>query len=167
MADLFSKGVFRNIRLFRQFGQLGVLSMILALATPGLAANPEDIKTLKRTGQCPNCDLSYANLDGRNLKGADLQGANLNAATLRGANLSGANLTGATLTNADLRGANFTGANFTNASLAWARVERVRFTNANFTSAVLGGSKLANALDLTGATLPNGNPAFFVLPNRR
>ncbi|MDS3861887.1 pentapeptide repeat-containing protein [Thermosynechococcaceae cyanobacterium BACA0444] len=143
-----------------------ILGILVNFATPGLAAKPEDLQQLNRTGNCPNCDLSYANLNGRNFKGADLQGANLNAATLRGANLTGANLTGATLTNADLRGARFSRANLTNASLAWARVERVRFDQANLTGAMLGGSKLAGALDLTGATLPNTKPAFFVLPTR-
>lgn len=70
---------------------------LLLVSTPAWAANPAHLEQLRRTGNCPNCDLSYARLRGRNLQGADLRGANLNAANLRGANLSSANLSGASL----------------------------------------------------------------------
>ncbi len=59
---------------------------LLLVSAPAWAANPAHLEQLRRTGNCPNCDLSYAQLGGRNLQGADLRGANLNAANLRGAN---------------------------------------------------------------------------------
>ena len=61
--------------------------------------NPEDLEKLKETNECPECDLSganlkFANLEWANLKEANLEGANLRHANLRGGNLLGANLKG-------------------------------------------------------------------------
>lgn len=82
------------------------------------AENPDHVKQLRETHQCPGCDLADAQLSGliaelANLKGADLTRAVLYKARLRGADLTGASLNGANLSGADLRntkGANLAGA---------------------------------------------------------
>ena len=51
--------------------------------------NPEDLKKLKETNECPECDLSGANLKGANLQGANLEDADLKEANLRGQICSG------------------------------------------------------------------------------
>jgi uncharacterized protein YjbI with pentapeptide repeats len=46
------------------------------------AYKQSDVDKLLSTKQCPNCDLSEANLIGANLSGANLSGANLSGAIL-------------------------------------------------------------------------------------
>ncbi|HIK35587.1 MULTISPECIES: pentapeptide repeat-containing protein [unclassified Thermosynechococcus] len=142
---------------------------LLLVSTPAWAANPAHLEQLRRTGNCPNCDLSYARLRGRNLQGADLRGANLNAANLRGANLSGANLSGAILNNADLTKANLTNANLSGVSLLLTRLDRAILVGAKLGDAILGGrDRLARVRTFRDATLPNGEKAFFLEePTRR
>ena len=72
--------------------------------------NPEDLEKLKETNECPECDLSGANLEGAYLEEANLSSAKLFSANLRNANLEGANLKGADLRKANLQGANLSGA---------------------------------------------------------
>ena len=50
--------------------------------------NPEDLKKLKKTNKCQECDLSGADLESANLTGANLEGANLDGVI--GADFSGA-----------------------------------------------------------------------------
>ncbi|MFN4279132.1 pentapeptide repeat-containing protein [Thermosynechococcus sp.] len=136
---------------------------LLLIAAPAWAADPAHLEQLRRTGNCPNCDLSYARLRGRNLQGADLRGANLNAADLRGANLRGANLREAVLNNADLTKANLTNTNLTGASLLITRLDGAILVGAQLVDAVLGGrDRLARVQTLQEATLPNGQKAFFL-----
>ena len=97
------------------------LALALVLPLSAGAFKPEHLKYLKRTNECPNCDLYKANLRGAklweaNLKGADLSGAylentNLEYADLEYANLSGANLKDVNLGDANLEGANRLGGN--------------------------------------------------------
>ncbi|MCA1990481.1 MAG: pentapeptide repeat-containing protein [Coleofasciculus sp. S288] len=81
-----------------------VLLTTIGLTAPVIAASyePQHVKRLLATRQCPGCDLSNADLRGSNLSYADLRGANLSYADLRGANLTGANLRGANLTGAKM-----------------------------------------------------------------
>jgi len=72
-----------------------VLSVFVLTATVNTAQafNKNHLTQLKKTYQCPKCDLRGANLSGANLTFANLQGSNLMAARphqLRRANLSGA-----------------------------------------------------------------------------
>lgn len=76
--------------------------------------NETHIKRLRATKQCPNCDLSTANLSGADMRGANLSKADLSNANLTNADLSGANLNGAKLGNVNLTGANLSGATWTN-----------------------------------------------------
>ena len=62
-------------------------------ASSASAFDPADLKKLKDTNECMECDLSGANLEGANLSGANLEGADLNGAFLNDANLSRAKLT--------------------------------------------------------------------------
>ncbi len=89
------------------------------LAAPIKAANPEAVKQLLETNECPDCDLSGANLAGAelsysNLQRTDLCNANLSGADLRNANLRDANLDGASLRNASLIAVDFSNTSLTN-----------------------------------------------------
>jgi hypothetical protein len=69
-----------------------------------------DLKTLTSTGSCANCNLSGADLSGKdltkaNLSGTTLQAANLNSTVLKQADLTNADLTGAAIANANMVGA--------------------------------------------------------------
>lgn len=123
------------------FGMLKpiVLAFAVLLATPLMAFDQTDLDRLRTTGDCPRCDLSYANLMNANLFGADLvqanlRGADLSYAKLRDANLAGADLSGANLAGAYLWEADFTGADLTGANL----------TDVDLTRAVMRGAVLCN-----------------------
>ena len=73
-------------------------------------ANPEHVEQLKKTLQCPGCDLREAELGGVPLQNAQLQNADLSGAVLYGTDLRGADLTGAILNDANLEMADLTGA---------------------------------------------------------
>ena len=80
---------------------MSVLCLLLAgLSWEVGAFSEEDLKKLKATGNCVQCDLSGADLWGEDLSGADLTEAH---------HLYGANLTGADLTDANLIRAIFCG----------------------------------------------------------
>ena len=61
-------------------------------ATSASAFEPDDLQKLKDTGDCVECDLTDANLEGAFLFAADLRGAYLFSADLSGANLKDAYL---------------------------------------------------------------------------
>jgi uncharacterized protein YjbI with pentapeptide repeats len=84
-------------------------------------ANPEHVEQLKKTLQCPGCDLREAELGFFQAENAQLQNADLSGAVLYGSNLRGADLTGAILNDADLELADLTGA--TGATLAAAKTD--------------------------------------------
>jgi len=84
--------------------------------------NPEHLKRLRGTKECPNCDLRGADLEGANLRDANLYRANLRDANLYRANLRDANLKGANLKGANLKGANLIGANLMSAKLQGANL---------------------------------------------
>lgn len=150
-----------DLRLIPLFKNSVIAVLLCAWAAEAQAANPDHLNQLRRTKKCPGCDLSYANLGGRNLQGADLSGANLNAANLRGANLKGANLTGANLNLTNLTRANLTGANLSQASLVFSRLRNTTLNTANFTNGVLGGlDRFAPTRSFRDATLPDGSKAF-------
>ena len=98
-----------------------ILALALILPVSVGAFDPEHLKKLKETNECPRCDLYKANLRGANLWEANLKGANLSGAYLENtnleyadleyANLSGANLKDANLGDANLEGANRLGGN--------------------------------------------------------
>ena len=73
------------------------LFTLLGLVSQARAANQGDIQKLEKTGECPRCDLSGANLTKLNLTGVNLRNANLKSANFSESNLEGADLTGANL----------------------------------------------------------------------
>lgn len=130
------------------------------------AANPNQVDQLRRTNQCPNCDLSGANLAEANLYGANLVNANLRGANLKGANLGAANLSDANLSEADLSNAYlFTaildGTNLSNANLQLAYLREVKLNNVNLQGANLKGINLSHtnlgSVSLKDADLRDAN----------
>ena len=91
--------------------QCFILGMCLGSAIPSWAYDSVQLAQLKTTKQCPNCDLSRADLQDQ-----DLTGANLTQAFLGGSNLFEAQLQGANLSGADLRVTNLFHANLTSAN---------------------------------------------------
>jgi hypothetical protein len=120
--------------------------LALTLAVPAQAENPDHVKKLLKSGRCPKCDLSGADLAAANLKKANLQGADLSNANLNLADLTRANLTEANLTGASLAFTDFTDAVLNAAQLNDAALE--------------GGDKLGRAQSFDRATLPNGSTAY-------
>lgn len=87
---------------------ISILLIILAInfkVLPSYSYNQKELKALRDTTRCPNCDLSSADLSNTNLSNADLRGADLSNANLSNADLRGADLRDANLSDADLRGA--------------------------------------------------------------
>lgn len=146
------------------------------MATPAIAANPDQIQRLLKTNQCPRCDLRSANLEnanlfGANLVGADLSGANLTGVNLGSANLTDADLTGARLTNAylylaTLENTNFNQASLENAYLKDAVLQDTRFSNANLRGVNLSRTNLVG-IDLKGVDLSNANLSGATLSGMR
>jgi uncharacterized protein YjbI with pentapeptide repeats len=95
---------------------MALLSLFF-MTNAALSFDQRHLSTLETTGQCPNCDLSEADLFLIQIPRANLKGANLSSAVLTNANLSGANLTNANLGNANLNGANLSKADLTGANL--------------------------------------------------
>jgi len=120
------------------------------------AFDREDLKRLKETNKCVNCDLSRTQFIGANLEGANLRGANLVGAIIQKANLRGANLENANLQGANLYGTNLRGANLENANLQQANIDRTSLEDANLKDANLKGASLSKA-DLTNAYLNGAN----------
>lgn len=99
---------------------IGLLALA-SIAAPAAAFDQADLDRLLETKNCPGCDLSGADLSGRNLAEADLSGANLRGANLENANLTNANLAGANLDNTNLFYAYLPGADVTDATFLGAR----------------------------------------------
>lgn len=140
---------------------LACISTPLWFIDPAFGANPNDVKRLRETNQCPQCDLSNAelkdsNLFGANLVNANLRGANLSGANLGSANLTDANLTGANLSNAYLHQAILDSTNLSQADLSNAYMRDAVIRDATWDNANLQGVNL-NRTDLTGINLKGVN----------
>ena len=121
-----------NYRLV--IGSLGLTLFFWGSAA--YAENPEHVRQLLTTGDCPGCDLSETLLSDINLQDADLQGANLSGSLLQNLNLTRANLESADLSEAHLSRVNLTGANLQDADLS--DTASVFFCDANFASDLQG-----------------------------
>ena len=62
------------------------------VASIASAFDPADLKTLKETNECIECDLTLIDLSDENLSGANLSKTDLTNAYLVGANLSNTKL---------------------------------------------------------------------------
>ena len=109
------------------------------------AANVDQVTQLAKTGRCPGCDLSSADLRKIKLKGADLSGANLAGADLRGVNMTAANLKKANLTGAKIRHANLSEANLTDSDLRRSDLRSADLRHAIIVRADLAKADCSNA----------------------
>jgi uncharacterized protein YjbI with pentapeptide repeats len=100
----------------RQLLGIAAFSIVLNSAAVS-AANPDHIRQLLQTQNCPGCDLTNVDLRRLDLTEADLGGANLSGADLSYANLARVNLSSANLAGVKLKGTNLMGANLANADL--------------------------------------------------
>lgn len=99
-----------------------------------------NLEQLLDTKSCYGCDLSDANLSGKNLKNADLEKANLSGANLEKADLKGANLKGAILVGANLKKANLKNADLYKANLTRADLTDAIQKNVSFDDALVEGA---------------------------
>jgi WD40 repeat protein len=100
----------------------------------------ENVRKLRSSRQCRQCNLNGADLRNYSLDEVDLQWANLSEALLNGVDLSRANLQDAILFKADLQDANLSDANLSGANL-----EEANLSDANLEGANLGGTNLKDA----------------------
>ncbi|BAZ05433.1 pentapeptide repeat-containing protein [Calothrix sp. NIES-3974] len=124
------------------------VATLLTLSTvnlPANAENPEHLRQLLSTKNCPNCNLSGAGLVMADLSGANLSGANLAGANLSRANLMGADLRGANLTGASLHGVNLTGAKLSGSTLLGADLRNTNLYGAIFEDVATNGANLEGA----------------------
>jgi uncharacterized protein YjbI with pentapeptide repeats len=114
----------------------------------------------------------YVGLRGADLSGADLSGArltsalvkdpvSLSSANLKDAKLSKTILRGADLSETDLRDADLSRADLSRADLSradlrWANLSFADLRGANLTSTKVSPERLAQAKELSGATMPDG-----------
>ena len=130
--------------------KLKIVATAVVLGCFGFAAqanalNQQDLDQLKKTGSCPRCDLSGADLTLLNLANANLRETNLKGATLTQVNLTQADLTGANLEAAVLNSANLSYASLTGANLKSASLENADLSFAGFISAYLEGANFKDA----------------------
>jgi uncharacterized protein YjbI with pentapeptide repeats len=130
-----------NLNVFQLKGNTGMFTktnslflsvlvgLLLLVANATHAFDPADREKLRKTKNCPNCDLSDANLSEERLPGANLSGANLSGTKLFHSYLAGANLSGANLFAANLSRSNLSGANLTNADLSGANFSYAIWTD--------------------------------------
>ena len=76
----------------RKFLPILIAGVLLLGMQQAQAFDPLDLKRLKETKKCNDCNLSGVNLTNANLKGANFKGANLRGAKFQRANLMGAKL---------------------------------------------------------------------------
>lgn len=122
-------------------------------SSKGLAISQEvaeNVRKLRNSRQCRQCNLSGADLRNYSLGDVDLQWANLSGALLNGVDFKGANLQDTILFQAELQNANLSDANLSGANL-----EQANLADANLERATLGGANLQNA-NLIGTILSDG-----------
>ena len=120
------------------------------------SAGEVEIRKLKESNTCVNCDLRQANLSWENLSGANLSWSDLKGANLRGVNLTGANLTGAYLAKANLESSKLSKANLEQTNLKEANLKGANLKGANLKGAYLYRADLTNA-NLIGVNLTEAN----------
>ena len=123
----------------------------LWVESASFAFEQEAFDQLVRTGDCPRCDLSGADLRWLNLSGANLEQANLAGANFYRSNLDNADLSGADLTRAYLAEVSALASNFNSAQLDEATLYQSDFTGATlyatrFGNAYIEKSQFVNAL---------------------
>jgi len=113
------------------------------------AFSATDISLLKEEGDCPKCDLSYANLEDMDLTMSDFSDANLSHANFSNVLAHRADFTNANLSNTVFKKANLKGANFTNAILKNVNFYEARIWKGNFTNAYIDNCNFDESALLT------------------
>lgn len=97
---------------------LAIGSLSFLMAKPIRAANPDHVRQLLQTNDCPGCDLTDISLKNLDLRGANLTNANLTGAQFFNTQFVQADFAGANLTDVQLFGTDLTGANLQSANLS-------------------------------------------------
>lgn len=146
-----------------------ILRILIAVAAIGamslsaLAQTPEENEAVRKAtaeklkmGQqaCSGCDLfqvdlSYQDLDGRDLSGARLRQADLSLATVDRTKFTGANMSIVNGFGLRAEGADFTNADLENAVLVGGWFGGAKFANARLSNVNFSGSDLSEATGLT------------------
>ncbi|MFP4236809.1 MAG: pentapeptide repeat-containing protein [Desulfonatronovibrio sp.] len=153
----------------RKILAITAMGTLVCLLTGGQAAafNEDDLDRLLEHNECPECDLSgaqlnftrlaWADLIKADLSGANLTRTDLSRALLIGTRLSGANLTRASLFGARLVGAELSGANLNHADLSEANLNLADLSGANLSGANLSGAHLSWAIWTDGRKCVEGS----------
>jgi uncharacterized protein YjbI with pentapeptide repeats len=115
-------------------------------------------RLIKGEAACSGCDLfqvdlSYKDLEGRDLTGARLRQADLSLSTFDGSNFTGANMSIANAFGIRAEKSDFTGVNFESAVLVGGWFGHSKFDGATFNNANLSGSDFSTATGLTQVQL--------------
>ncbi|MDF2939856.1 MAG: pentapeptide repeat protein [Gammaproteobacteria bacterium] len=157
---------------------LGCFISVFSLSTHAIAAPNtsstvvSNVQTVLQTCQCPNCDLSKADLSGfqpgngaavsqyafgKNYSSQAMVTCKFNQANFSNANLSNTNFVTANVPVDSIIGkAVFIKANFSSANLSNSQFGYADFTGANFSNAILNGASLY-VCNLSSANLSNAS----------
>jgi uncharacterized protein YjbI with pentapeptide repeats len=110
-----------------------------------------NIKRLKKTGSCNECDLTGANLSGFSIGSVvQLRRAILNGADMSNGYFSHGRFYGAQLRNANLRNANLTDAGFNDVDLTGADLTGAKLDSITLDGAILCKTKMPWGVDNSG-----------------
>lgn len=145
------------IRVLIAVAAIGLMSLSAFAQTPDqneVARNAAAKRLVDGAKACVKCDLfqvdlSYKELEGRDLTGSRLRQADLSLATFDGSKLSGANLSVSNAFGARFAKADFSGANLADATLVGSWFGGATMTGADLQGANLSGSYLFTAKGLT------------------
>jgi len=134
------------------------------------SANDDAINRLKMHKDCPNCDLSDADLDHMDLSDLNLSGAKMKRANLYGANLTHANLDGTYLSDVLISYATFDHTNINYNRFSFKTIKGASFDSVTFPNNYTFDASLTyedinfNNVDFSGITMQNiefkGNTTF-------
>lgn len=145
------------LRVFLAVAAIGAMSLTALAQTPeqneaARKATADRIIAGEKT--CKGCDLfqvdlSYQDLEDRDLSGARLRQADLSLATFDKSNFAGANMSIVNAFGLRAEKADFTGVDFQDAVLVGAWFGHSKFDGAKLSNANLSGSDLSTATGLT------------------
>ncbi len=115
---------------------IALLLVLLSLALPAFAANPDHVAQLIETRSCTDCDLRDADLRGLNLSSGDLSNSDLRDANLMAVNFTQANLSNTNLSGAIMYGVDLTDANLYRARARYAFLDSARVCRTTIPSGV-------------------------------
>jgi uncharacterized protein YjbI with pentapeptide repeats len=145
------------IRVLIAVAAISLMSLSAFAQTPEqneIVRNAAAQRLISGDRACVNCDLfqvnlSYKELEGRDLSGSRLRQADLSLATFDGSKLAGANLSVSNAFGARFAKTDFSGANLSDATLVGSWFGGAMMTGADLRGANLSGSYLFTAKGLT------------------